>query len=72
MTEVAGSSNQPTSPHPHGSDNTDYEEAVRIRKAVYLKPMAWLSVVAVFIAFCRHESFKDTYGLCLFIRVYSR
>jgi len=66
MTTVAGSSNQPAPLYPHGGDNPD-EGGVPLCRAVHLNPMAWLSAERIFIAFCRHESFKDTYRLCVFI-----
>ena len=69
MTAVAGNSSQRSPLYPHGTHNPDDEEEVRLCRAVrvYLNPMAWLSVEGVFIAFCRHGSFKDTYRLCSFI-----
>jgi hypothetical protein len=67
MTAVAGSSSQPPPLYPHGADNPDDGEGVRLCRAVYLNPMAWLSAEGVFIALCRHGSFKETYRLCLFL-----
>ena len=64
---MAGSSNQPSPLYPHGADNPDEGEGVPLCSAVYLNPMAWLSAERVFIAFCRHESFKDTSIMCVHI-----